>query len=333
MFGLAKCLLLRLKREREEKFRNAAAIIIQCAIRQKIARRKSAFWRKLRDEEVKKERVRAAVVIQAAWRAFISNRWVKVLSDINRKRISEEKMLRELQRKTALIIQCVYRQHMARKKLKFLRHKLRMGYCILRIIRGYLIRKNFLRKRHAIIKVQNFIRAVKAKKDFMVRLVQHQRNLAKLDRFVEKAVSISIENIKEELFTVALEEIVRQQETRLKEAYNKHSYYRTLNVRMSLGIPLLRELASVGPAKVVKWGLYSKLLSFDDNRGYRIGSMLKQVLKATDCDSNQTDGTYKENISGDDMNVDGKKIEERVIKIARKEERVNTRKKKKVAKL
>lgn len=169
---LAKKLLKKLQNEQYLKLRTKSAIIIQCMCRKKIARKILMFYKKLRDDEIRRERERAACIIQMGYRAFLTNRWSKIMRDVNNKRRAEELRIYNLKMLAAVIIQCTWRIKCARSKRFYLYKRLQCKYFISNVICGYLTRKKYVYTKNCIIRIQRFVRHVNNRRGIFARLVE-----------------------------------------------------------------------------------------------------------------------------------------------------------------
>ena len=89
----AKLLLRRMKEVRAASRRLECSILLQCALRRKLAYKRASFLRGLIEKALAFRRERAAQVIQSHYRAFIRCRWERVLRGVHRGRKLEEKRL------------------------------------------------------------------------------------------------------------------------------------------------------------------------------------------------------------------------------------------------
>ena len=105
---LARRLLLRLKKIKELKIKNIKAVIIQSQVRRKLSLKRFKILKALREREILLKRVRAASVIQKAYRDYVSNKWTKIMRDVNRKRNLELKRVLLLKNKSVIIFYINY---------------------------------------------------------------------------------------------------------------------------------------------------------------------------------------------------------------------------------
>jgi hypothetical protein len=132
------------------------------------------------------------------------------------------------------------------------------------------------------------------------------------------AVEIVMQNIIGETLDVNIQLLSSTETSRLMSLYKSLCHSRSINIMMSLGLPLLQELSSAGPSKVVHWSLYSGLLSFSPILGYSIGPMLAKVMSAVFADDDPKNNSKSSINDGADISTESLEGSvERVIKLSR----------------
>ena len=132
-----------------------------------------------------------------------------------------------------------------------------------------------------------------------------------MDYFIEESIDMGVH-----LLSIT-------ETSRLLAIYDSLSKSRSISVKMSLGLPLLRELSSAGPLKVVHWSLYSGILAYSHTSGYTIGSMLAQVMSAVVGEDDVNSNASINDISDISKDEDDGPVE-KIIRLTHNQDLSNT---------
>ena len=276
-FRCYSAILLYRKYLHEKRVR--AAWIIQCAFRIYMAKRVYKFlllqYRKL-------IATRIAIVCQKYWRGITARR--KYLKMLN----SQKQFLARKKRIAATLIQANTRGLLGRLyayKLKKERERIQR----LRWMSAIKI-QSIMRRDIAYRKVIIYRQILLTRKRFYLNwvLFLHARRKLKFDSIVLiqrylrgklariKLALLKLEKLKnDELERLRLQALLNAAKVVIPEPP-------ALEIRVTIHLNLLRHMAALGPAEVIKWCLQNFVLFYQPELGYSLGPVLNQVVNAVE---------------------------------------------------